>query len=326
MKILLIRFSSIGDIVLTTPVIRCLKQQLPGVELHYLTKKAFAPVLENNPYIDRLHFLKEDEALTRRQLKAEKFDFVVDLHHNLRSWRFRLAMGSKSRAFNKLNFEKWLLVNAKVNRLPKVHIVDRYLATVAPLGVKNDGAGLDYFLPPNTPVPALPQAFSGGYTAFVIGGQHATKMLPAYKIEALCAAVHGPVCLLGGPEDAAKGDAIAQTNPEKIFNAAGKFPLNQSVQLLKSAKIVITHDTGLMHIAAAFKQKIITLWGNTVPELGMYPYMAGAYSGFEQKLPCRPCSKIGFASCPKGHFRCMRDQNIAAIAAQANAWLAEKNN
>lgn len=323
-KILFIRFSSIGDIVLTTPVIRCVKQQLPAVELHYLTKKAFAPVLENNPYIDRLHFLGEDEAQMRQMLKAEKFDYIIDLHHNLRTWRFRMALGSKTYAFNKLNFEKWLLVNTKIDRMPAKHIVDRYMETVATLGVKNDGAGLDYFLHPTTPTPALPQAFRDGFTAFVIGGQHATKMLPADKITALCAAVKGPICLLGGAEDAAKGEAIALSNPEKIFNAAGKYPLNQSVQLLKAARLVITHDTGLMHIAAAFKQKIITLWGNTIPAFGMYPYLPQAYASFEQTLSCRPCSKIGYAACPKGHFRCMRDQNIAAIAAQANAWLTEK--
>lgn len=318
MKVLIIRFSSIGDIVLTTPVIRCIKQQCVGAEVHFLTKAAYREVLVANPYIDQLHLLGKDEKELIQQLKAEAFDYIIDLHHNLRSLRFKLALGSRSRSFDKLNWAKWLLVKFKIKLLPELHIVDRYLATVAFLGIVNDGQGLDYFIPENSQLPEnqLAPVYRKGYVAFVIGGQHATKMLPREKILAIANLLTSPVILLGGPEDKAKGDWIAERGNGKIYNACGSFKLNESADLLRKAQAVITHDTGLMHIAAAFNQKINVVWGNTVPEFGMYPYLRekAPYNSFEQQLSCRPCSKIGYAACPKGHFKCMQQQDETAIA------------
>ncbi len=317
-KILLIRFSSIGDIVLTSPVIRCLKQQCVGAEIHFLTKATYKEVLIANPYIDQLHLLGKNEKELIKQLKAEAFDYIIDLHHNLRSLRFKLALGSRSRSFDKLNWAKWLLVKLKINVMPPVHIVDRYLATVSFLGVVNDGQGLDYFIPENSQLPdnQLAPVYRRGYVAFVIGGQHATKMLPREKILAICTTLSSPVILLGGPEDKAKGDWIAERGNGKIYNACGSFKLNESAYLLRKARAVITHDTGLMHIAAAFNQKINVIWGNTVPAFGMYPYLReeATYNSFEQQLNCRPCSKIGYAACPKGHFKCMLQQDESAIS------------
>jgi len=333
LKILVIRFSSIGDIVLTTPVIRCLKQQLVGAEVHFLTKANFRDVLVANPYIDQLHLLNNNESILIQQLKAERFDYVIDLHHNLRSLRFKLALGVRSRSFDKLNWAKWLLVKLKIKVLPNLHIVDRYLQTVAFLGIQNDDQGLDYFIPEQSQLPEnqLAPVYRAGYVAFVIGGQHATKMLPREKILAICQAVQTPVVLLGGPEDKVKGDWIAEQGNGKIYNACGSFKLNESADLLRKAQAVVTHDTGLMHIAAAFRQNIIVVWGNTVPEFGMYPYLPHnqPFQSFEQQLNCRPCSKIGYSACPKGHFKCMQQHDTAAIASAVRAQLPtapDKNN
>src|SRR4051794_32057109 len=132
MKFLIIRFSSIGDIVLTTPIVRCLKQQLENVEVHYLVKKSFSTIVENNPYIDKVHVLNDDFKQTIEALKKESFNHIIDLHHNLRTWRVKRALNVRAFSFNKLNYEKWLLTAFKINRLPKVHIVDRYMFTVYP--------------------------------------------------------------------------------------------------------------------------------------------------------------------------------------------------
>src|ERR1051326_1645307 len=145
-KLLVIRFSSIGDIVLTTPVLRCLKQQLPGAVVHYLTKENFSGIVRNNPYVDKVHSIKKNVAEAIDELRAEKFDHVIDLHNNLRTAQVKMKLHTPSRSFNKLNMQKWLIVNLKWNCLPAVHIVDRYLETVKPLGVKNDGKGLDHFI------------------------------------------------------------------------------------------------------------------------------------------------------------------------------------
>ncbi|MEQ9415680.1 MAG: glycosyl transferase, partial [Cyclobacteriaceae bacterium] len=127
MKILIIRFSSIGDIVLTTPVIRVLKTQVDNAEIHYATKARFAGLLKENPYVDKLHLLDDKLGLLITDLKREKFDHIIDLHNNLRTRIIKFSLGVKSSSFNKLNWEKWLMVNLKINKLPSLHIVDRYL-------------------------------------------------------------------------------------------------------------------------------------------------------------------------------------------------------
>ena len=318
-KILIIRFSSIGDIVLTTPVVRCLKKQT-GAEVHYLTKQAFQAVLSANPYIDKVWTFGKEVTEVLPQLRAEGFDVVIDLHRNLRSLRVRFALwGVRSYAFNKLNFEKWLMVNWKINRLPNRHIVDRYLDTVRPLGVENDGAGLDYFIPAEAEVDAeaflkerLPAHLSAlPYVAFVTGAAHATKRMPEAKIIAVCRLLQQPVVLLGGPDETESGARIASAAGPHVINACGALKLNQSASMVRQAAKVISHDTGLMHIAAALGKDIVSVWGNTIPAFGMYPYYpVGVNRNTNVEVPglsCRPCSKIGFQQCPKGHFRCMNE-------------------
>ena len=321
MKLLFIRFSSIGDIVLTTPVIRCVKQQLKNVEVHFLMKKSYADVLENNPYIDKKIYFEENESLIIEQLKKEKYDVVIDLQKNFRSLRIKKALGVKSFSFDKLNIQKWILVNFKINFLPKLHIVDRYMQAVKSLGVVNDGNGLDYFISPDDEavINQIPSSHKNGYVAWVIGARHFTKRLPIEKMISISQKIKSPIVLLGGIEDVETGNILSNENPSKIFNACGKFSLNQSAALVKLSERVITHDTGLMHIAAAFNKEIISIWGNTVPEFGMYPYFGESQKSkvesqrlkiLEVKnLSCRPCSKIGFEKCPRGHFKCMREIN-----------------
>jgi ADP-heptose:LPS heptosyltransferase len=318
-KFLILRFSSIGDIVLTTPVIRCLKQQVKDAEVHFTLKKSFAEVLEHNPYIDRKYFLEDDLAFLVSELKKEKYDYIIDLHHNQRTFLIKKKLGVKSFSFNKLNFEKWLLVNFKINRLPNVSIVDRYLKTIESFGVKNDGQGLDYFISAEDDkvISTLPESHRSGYVAFVIGAKHFTKQLPAEKIISICKKIPFPIILLGGREDLEKGKLIYESGAN-CFNAAGKFSLGQSAAIIKHSKKVIAHDTGMMHIAAAFKKEVISVWGNTVPEFGMYPYYGGTQirnlKSEIQNLACRPCSKIGYEKCPKGHFNCMMLQDENKVA------------
>ena len=312
MKILIVRFSSIGDIVLTTPVIRALKKQLPDAEIHFLAKKTYAPVLEHNPYIDKRIYLEHDLGTIIARLKQEQYDVVIDLQKNLRSLRIRLALlRSKYFSFNKLNFKKWLLVRFKIDRLPRIHIVDRYMEAVSPLGVMNDEQGLDYFISAvdEAVLGDLPETHKQGYIAWVIGARHYTKKVPEGKLVSIDLKIKQPIVLLGGKEDFIMGEKLKYSG-DAVYNACGKYELNQSVAFVKNADLVITNDTGLMHVAAAFGKRIISVWGNTVPQFGMYPYMRPGDPDFVAlevpDLPCRPCTKIGFDHCPKGHFRCMK--------------------
>jgi heptosyltransferase-2 len=323
MKFLIIRFSSIGDIVLTTPVIRCLKQQVPDATVHFLTKKSFKNILVHNPYIDKLLLLDESWELMIHELKIEEYDYIIDLHHNLRTWKVKRELQTKSFSFDKLNIQKWLFTALKINRLPDIHIVDRYLATVKNFNVINDGKGLDYFIPEKDVVKEtdIPASHMYGFIGIVIGAARNTKKLPVYKLKELCAIINYPIILLGGKEDAENGKAIASVDAIKIYNACGKFNLNESADLLRRSKLVISHDTGLMHIAAALQKKIISVWGNTIPQFGMQPYYGNnQVSNFKfqvSNLSCQPCSKIGYDICPKKHFKCMDLQDIEKIAKNA---------
>ncbi len=329
MKVLVIRFSSIGDIVLTTPVVRCLKQKHPHAEVHYVTKTGFGPILVNNPYIDKLFLLKDELQEIIELLKKEKYTHVVDLHNNVRTLRVKRALKVKDTyAFPKLNFKKWVLVNMKMNLMPDKSIVERYFEAVRPLGVHNDGKGLDYFLPTDKKLTSkdIPMSHWGGFVGCVIGGSYNTKKLPVEQWKKFCELVPYPVMLLGGPDDMHDGSLIAEMDRIKIYNSCGKFSLNESAELVKYAKVIVSNDTGLMHVAAAFQKPVVSLWGNTSPEMGMFPYygfnnlkdrVAAQLVIMENKgLSCHPCSKLGYNRCPKGHFKCMNELDMQVAVEQ----------
>lgn len=331
MKFMIIRLSCIGDIVLTTPVVRCLKTQLPDVELHYLIKPSYKQAIINNPYISKFHLLQDDWEKTIAELKEERFDFIIDLHRNLSSRRIKNNLKVPAFSVKKLNFRKLLFTKLKWNVMPKEeHIIDRYLKTVELFGVHNDGAGMDYFISPGEEVKQqdIPTSHQAGYIGLVIGASFYTKKLPVYKLQELCTKIDHPIILLGGPEDAQQGEEVKQVDAVKIYNACGKFSLNESADLIRKAKLIIAHDTGLMHIAAAFKKQVITVWGSTTPSLGMHPYFGANFLSHQTTLPytdiqvnklwCRPCTKIGKRKCPQGHFKCMKQMPMDEIVLRIN--------
>jgi ADP-heptose:LPS heptosyltransferase len=324
MKILVYRISSIGDIVLTTPVVRCLRKQLQNAEIHYLTRKKYSDILKNNPDIDKLHLIEKSPLEIVAELKMEKFDYFIDLHRNIRSKRLNWVLHTKYSTFPKLNFRKWLLTKFKINRLPNIHIVDRYFRAVAPLGVRNDYQGLGIFVPKSTTI--IPIDLPEKYIAFAIGGTFATKRYPVDLIIEFAQQSPLKLVLLGGDSEKEAAETIVQASPLNTVNACGRLSLLQSAEVIQNADVVVSNDTGMMHIAAAFKKPLVSLWGNTVPGFGMYPYYpAGQESSFvileNNELTCRPCSKLGFKECPKGHFDCMMKILPESIVAAINKLL-----
>lgn len=309
-KILLLRFSSIGDVVLTSPVVRCLKQQVPGAEVHYCTKREYQPIVEYNPYIDKRFYLEGSLYSLIRQLRAEHYDYVVDLQNGFVATLIKSMLGVRTYSLEKPSLRTWLYLNWKINTLPAQHIVDRYLETVEPLGVENDEEGLDYFIPYKDQVEVdwLPVTHRHDCVAFIMGGRHMTKRLPLARMIELCRKINHPVVLLGDKEDRATADAIAlELGNQLIFNACGLFNLNQSASLLQRARVVFSHDTGLMQVAAALKKKVYSIWGSSTPQLGEFPYKTPYVLLEKSGLACRPCSKTGFGNCPMKHFRCMNE-------------------
>ncbi len=328
-KVLIIRFSSIGDIVLTTPVVRCIAQQLNqgDVEVHFLTKKSFSFILENNPYVQKVYSIDKKVNEVADGLENEHYDYVFDLHKNLRSSQAKKATKALSFTFKKYNLHKWWYVNTKKNVMPDVHIVDRYFETTKAFKIKNDREGLDYFIPEKDEVKLkeVPSFLHSGFISYGIGGQHQGKILPTNKIIQLLEKIPHPVALIGGKEDEARGDEIAQSGPD-IWNACGAFNLNQSASIVKQSKVLIAHDTGIMHIGAALKKPVLSLWGATVPEFGMYPYLPREGSEiFEpQGVKNRPYSKLGNKQWYKKEFTGMDQIDVQVIAEKAKA-LFEKS-
>jgi heptosyltransferase-2 len=210
--------------------------------------------------------------------------------------------------------------------MPDKSIVERYFETVRTLNVTNDGQGLDYFVPDNIQVSNkdIPMSHWNGYVGCVIGGSYNTKKLPLKQWQIFCKLVPYPVILLGGSEDAEMGRQIAEQDPIKIYNSCGKFDINESALLVKHSKVIVSNDTGLMHVAAAFQKPVISLWGNTSPNMGMFPYYGN--NNLKDRIApltkiievnglyCHPCSKLGYNKCPKGHFKCMNELNMGEVA------------
>ncbi len=324
-KVLIIRFSSIGDIVLCSPVIRCVKQQIPGVEVHFLTRLSFKAITEANPYIDKFFYFEHHLDKLISQLEEEKYDYIIDLHKNFRTNKIKLALQCVALTYKKESVAKFFLTKFHINFMSGRHITDRSLDTVAPLGIKNDGKGLDYFLPSNINVSLddLPAQHRFGYIAIVIGASYNTKKLPVVRLQKLCELIEFPIVLIGGREDTKEATAIVKTDPYKIYDACGKFSLHESAWLVKQSKLVISHDTGLQYVASAFNKKILSIWGGTSPKLDVEPYFpSNNPTPFHQNfvvpgLNCQPCSNYGSNRCPKGHFKCMKKQDLKEIAETA---------
>ena len=320
MRLLFIRLSAIGDIVLASPALRCAKQQIPGVEIHFLTKKSMKVVSEANPYIDQFHYFDKDLSATIQELKAFNFDYIIDLHKNLRTLRIRLALGVPYLSYKKLSVEKFLLTKFQVNRMADRHISMRSVDTLAPLGVTYDGKGLDYFVPSEVSQPVF---FPEGYVALVIGASYATKKLPLDSLKDLCSQIPFPIVLVGGKEEVTDGEALALLDPARIVNTCGAYSLHESALIVQKAKVVISHDTGLLYIACAFEKNVIAIWGATSPALQVEPFMpdnskALVFQSIVPDLSCQPCSNFGTKTCPKGHFNCMKKQDLPEIARQVH--------
>ena len=327
MRLLFIRFSSIGDIVLTTPAVRCTKNQIPGVEIHFLTKLSMKDLVIGNPNIDQCHFLDENIDQTIAALKEIPFDYVIDLHQNLRSWKIKKALGVPAFSYKKLSLQKWLLAKLQINFLPKTHVCDRYIDTLQHFNISNDGKGLDYFFPKDYHFQTsnLPTSHQVGFVAFIIGASYLNKKMPVEKWIELAKQIKKPIVLIGGKEDITPASAIAAAVPEFIYNACGKYDLKESASIIQMAQVVVSHDTGFLHVAAAFKKPTITIWGATSPALQFEAYyptesVTPHYNSIVPSLNCQPCSKQGENKCPQDHFACMRLQNVNTLASKVSEY------
>ncbi len=332
MKFLLLRFSAIGDIAWTSLAVRCLKKQFPDATLHFCTKSQYKNMVQYNPDIDKVICLEKNQKIGTliTELQAENYDYVVDFHNNLRTTYIKFWLGKKSFTSKKYSWARWWLVQTKQNFVPHTHVAQWHVETLAPLGVIDDGGKLAYFLHEKKDkinLKTLPKKHQNGYVAIVIGATEWTKKLPLEKLIELCQKINKPIILLGGKEEIPLSeevkvffDNVNSANSGKsdnlqavhIYNACGKYTLNQSVYLGKEALCIFGQDTGLTHILASFDKKIFGIFGGTVPQ-HCYPYTPNREILEVKDLDCRPCSRSGRKSCPKGHFKCMKDMDFSKM-------------
>ena len=330
MKILIIRLSSIGDVVLTTPIMRCVKKQVPQAEVHFLCKPPFAEMLATNPYIEKIH-LFDAETHCNASLQSENFDYIIDLQNNHRSRKLCRKLKRPHAHFPKLNIKKWLFVHLKINKLPNIHVVDRYFQATQPLpvSVENDHLGLDFFLDDADYEKINTYTIPPPFVAVAVGSQHKTKQLPVELLVRICQKVNQNIVLLGGENDVETANAVCLQTGKNAVNLCGKLSLRESAACIDLSQVLLCSDTGLMHIAAARNKPIVSVWGNTVPAFGMYPYMPQHGNGANPCRPmyyiventslrCRPCSKLGFEQCPKKHFKCMNEIDCELIVKLLN--------
>lgn len=346
MKILVIRLSSIGDVVLTSPIVRCL-HQIEGVEVHFMVKSAFTSVVSHNPYITKVIPYDGLTPELRETLRQEHYDRVIDLQRNARSRSICRSVAQPRTTFPKQNFARWLYVTLKRPLIPITPVVDRYFRALRGLGVKNDGMGLDFFfehqdLPRTEAAQALKNSASAEqlqrlshptrpYVVIVVGANHTTKTIPPSFIHYLASGIQADVVLIGGKGDRERLGNEHLSWPDHVINLCGTTSISQSAYLMKHARMVISPDTGMMHIATALQVRMVVVWGNTTPLLGFAPYLPqeapdGLVVSMQvDGLSCQPCSKLGKKKCPRGHFRCMKDQPWQQLVLAINHVVSQEN-
>lgn len=306
-KVLIIRLSSLGDVLLTTPLIRSLKKQFPNLHIDFVVRSEYSDALTLNPYLTNIFTyqnLKSDQIDLIRQLNINKYDLIIDLQNNLRSQKIAYALKVPKVKFNKRSLDKFLLVNFKINRLKSAEpISKRYASAIN--GFKLDNEGLDLF---TNNSPNILLSGKSDLIGLCPGARHFTKRWPEEYFSELGSLLikNGyKVALFGGKSDNEICAEICQRISGSI-NLCNDNDLLQIAADMKLCKAVVCNDSGLMHVASAVGTKVIAIFGSTVKEFGFAPYNGDNLILENNSLTCRPCSHIGRSSCPKKHFECMR--------------------
>jgi heptosyltransferase-2 len=315
--VLVVRFSAIGDILLTTPLLRALRARHPGARISVLTKRQYLPLLTDNPHVDEVFGISRASRLTEvaAQLRAIRYTHLLDLHGSLRTGALRVLAPGAWRGYSKRRLARELLIRTKRNIYrDDVPVPERYFEAAADLDVRPDGGPPEFFLNARAEERALTWLAQAGIgqqrplIAIAPGAAHATKRWPVPNWVSLARKVIGTgadVVVLGGVDDSAlAGELVARVGAHAA-NSAGALGLQETGAVIKRAAALVSGDTGVMHMATGVGTPVVALFGPTVRQFGFFPYNAHA-AVLERDLLCRPCSAHGNAECPLGHHLCMR--------------------
>jgi heptosyltransferase-2 len=321
MKILIIRLSSIGDILLSTAFIRQTRQAFPEAEINFIIKKRFSDLIRFNPHIDNI-FEYDDEKQTRpsefvKLFKSIEYDYIFDLHNNLRSIYIRNKINAKNRFYiRKDKFAQTALVQFKWHLYTKLKsIPERYSDVGLKAGIADDGKGLEIFWNKETDS-SLDNHFTGANIDGTIpsiglapGAGFYTKRWPVDYFKQLIDLINSRgdfnIILLGGEQETELGNQL--DNFPNVYNFIAKLNILESGAAISKLSCLISNDSGLMHMATCVNTPVLAIFGSSVKEFGFFPYRAKGLVLENKDLDCRPCSHIGKTSCPRDHFKCMND-------------------
>lgn len=347
-KTLIIRLSSIGDIILASPLVRILRKKFPATAIDFLVKSEYADLVRHNPHLSNIIELdphagfKHLRAL-RRRIRQERYDLIIDIHGNLRS-NFLRRGNYRTVVVKKRRIARFLLVNFKWNVYAKhgshrlaLPVALRYLETLDSYGIQDDGEGLEVFVPQEISDRVRHQLERAGFDPLrpSVGicptARHSTKMwLPdrfGELVFLLLREENANVLLWGGKDDRARCGEIERQVLEKaegrgaLLNLAGSFSIIETAAGMDLCDVVVTNDTGLLHLAAARKRRVVAIFGPTVKEFGFFPFGTKSTVIERKGLYCRPCSHIGGAKCPEGHFRCMKEISVEEVLSEVKSFL-----
>lgn len=331
--VLIIRLSSLGDIVLTTPILRTLHRKYPYLKIDYLIKEQFQDLIAAHPAVNRVRTIGKNSTFAnllelRKEIQySGEYDAIIDLHDNLRSQVLTFRSNIPYVRYDKQRFYRWLYVYWKI-RTPAVekYVTDRYFEAVAPFNIRDDGKGLDFYFPGDftfSDGDLKEQVTNFHQSAHPVtvapGAAWATKeWLPerfASAVDRLIREEEATVALLGGPAETELGYQITEAieKRRRVLNFIGKTSLLESAKIIEGADLHLANDSGLTHIATAFKKKVIVILGSTAMPIVFYPKYTEYEIVSDTDLRCRPCTHMGRKRCPLGHFRCMKNLQVEHV-------------
>lgn len=323
-NVLAVRFSSIGDVLLTTPLLRAIRRRHPASRITVLTKQVYAPLISHNPNVSRVLGMTSEGSLTgiAAELRTNRYTHLLDLHDSVRTRLLRTLVPGRWGRYPKHRVARAVLIHTKRNLYRDSRpVAERYFEAARDLEVQPDGKAPDFFLAAEAeqeaghwlgaanPIPDRP------LVALAPGAAHATKRWPLEHWRALVqrlAAEGFNLAVVGGTDDAPLGTLLADAAPGRVVNAAGLFGLQGTGAMLRHTVALVSGDTGVMHMATAVGTPVVALFGPTVRPFGFFPYTPRAQV-IELGLSCRPCSSKGGPRCPLGHHRCLVDITPATV-------------
>jgi heptosyltransferase-2 len=305
-KLLIIRLSSLGDILLTTPLIRSIKVRYPSIKIDFVVRDEYKNAISSNVYLENIHVYRRDRPNTDlvETLRSREYDIVADLQNNFRSNTLTQNLSGWHYKFKKLNIKKFLLVHTKLNFLKDAKQIPERYAEALGENILDD-SGLDFFIPEGIE-PSMSE--NGKYMGLCPGAQHFTKMWPEEYFVELGNKLNDmgyKVVLLGGNSDRLLCRML-QFKIKNSIDVSNENKLHQLAADMKMCKGIVCNDSGLMHLASALRIPLVTIFGSSVVEFGFTPYLAESTVLENDSLNCRPCSHVGKSACPRDHFNCMK--------------------